>query len=216
MPTPAPLPVQQRAWDTRSRILEAAVGCLAEEGYAAATTSRIQARAGVSRGSLLHQFPSKDDLLIAAVQHLAVARTAGLDGRPTRRPGDIDASVEALWEAHHGTLFAATLELWLAARHNPDLATALAPREHELGHAIRATVAEMFGADVAGRDGFGEFVSILLTSMRGAALTYTFEPRDRATDPHLAAWRRLARLYLTDADTTARAGGRRHRTAVRR
>ncbi|MDL5158327.1 TetR/AcrR family transcriptional regulator [Actinomycetospora termitidis] len=193
--TNAPLPVQQRAWETRERILGAAVTCLAEDGYAAATTSRIQARSGVSRGSLLHQFPSREDLLIAAVQHLAAARTATLDAPPFER-GDVDASIDALWNSHHGTLFAATLELWVAAKNHPDLATALAPREHELGRAIRGAVAEMFGPEIAGRPWFGDFVSVLLTSLRGAALTYTFAAREHTVDPLLGVWKRLARLYL--------------------
>src|ERR1700752_3059582 len=68
------VPVQQRARDTRVRILDAAVECLAEVGYARTTTTEILRRAGVSRGRLLHQFPVKDELLVAAVQHLAEVR----------------------------------------------------------------------------------------------------------------------------------------------
>jgi AcrR family transcriptional regulator len=192
----APLPVQKRAWDTRTRILEAAVACLAEDGYAAATTSRIQERAGVSRGSLLHQFPAKDDLLIAAVQHLASARTADLEGQSHRTEGDIDAAIEALWDTLHGPLFSATVELWVAARHSPDLAAALAPHEHELGRTIRAQVAELFGARLAARSGFGDFVALLVTSMRGVALTYTFEQRDPGRDAMLGLWKAMARRYL--------------------
>lgn len=193
----AQLPVQQRAWETRLRIIEAAVACLAEEGYAAATTSRIQARAGVSRGSLLHQFPAKDDLLVAAVQHLAAARTRDLDAHPERTAGDIDASVDALWETLHGPLFAATLELWVAAKNNTELAAALAPQEHELGRSIRAAIADMFGPELAAHEKFGDFVSLMLAGMRGVALTYTFERRDHHLDPNLDAWKRLAHSYLS-------------------
>lgn len=195
--TTASIPVQQRAWETRVRILEAAVACLADEGYAAATTSRIQARAGVSRGSLLHQFPSKDDLLVAAVQHLATARTNDLDSHPERTVGDIDASVDALWDSLHGPLFAATLELWVAAKNNVELARVLAPQEREMGRAIRAAIADMFGPDLSAHERFGDFVALLLNSMRGVALTYTFERRDHRLDPNLAVWKQLARTYLS-------------------
>jgi AcrR family transcriptional regulator len=196
MSQPPALPVQKRAWDTRTRILEAAVACLAEEGYAEATTSRIQARAGVSRGSLLHQFPSKDDLLIAAVHHLAAARTADLEEQGRRTAGDVDAAVETLWDTLHGPLFAATLELWIAAKNNPELAAVLSPREHELGRAIRGVVAKLFGPELASRPGFPDLMSLLLSSMRGVALTYTFERRDHRKDPHLALWKRMARTAL--------------------
>jgi AcrR family transcriptional regulator len=187
--------VQKRAWDTRERILEAAVNCLAEEGYAATTTSRIQAMAGVSRGSLLHQFPARDDLLIAAVQHLADQRTSTFVSR-TASGDAIDDAIEAVWATFHGSLFRAAFQLWVAAEHKPELAAALRPREHELGGRIRLAVAELFGPKYAVHPGFSELVQLLLTSMRGVALTYTFQPRDHDHDPNLALWKRLAHRTL--------------------
>lgn len=193
----APLPVQQRAWETRERILSAAVLCLAEEGYVATTTSRIQARAGVSRGSLLHQFPSRDDLLIAAVQHLGAQRATDYDAPEAGgSPADADRAVDALWATFTGPLFFAALQLWTAAQHNPDLAASMVPHERELGGRIRLAAAAMFGERNASHPRFAELLSLLLSSMRGVALTYTFEPRDAVTDPHVASWRRLAREVL--------------------
>ena len=56
----------------------------------------------------------------------------------------------------------------------------------------------MFGREFASRESFGDLVSVLLSSMRGVALTYTFEPRDHTRDPNLPTWQRLARRYLTE------------------
>lgn len=190
----AQLPVQKRAWDTRERILAAAVDCLTLDGYAATTTSRIQAAAGVSRGSLLHQFPSRDDLLVAAVQHLAEQRTAAVPTGTTTGPTTIDDAVEVLWATFHGPLFRAALQLWVAAAHNPDLAAALRPRERELGGRIRLFIAELFGAEHAAHPDFTELVALLVSSMRGVALTHAFDERDDELD--LAAWKRLAHRML--------------------
>ncbi|MEV6217467.1 helix-turn-helix domain-containing protein [Nocardia sp. NPDC051833] len=55
----------------RSRLVEATVSCLVEFGYARTTTLRVQQRAGVSRGALLHHFPSKPDMFVAAVRSVA-------------------------------------------------------------------------------------------------------------------------------------------------
>jgi AcrR family transcriptional regulator len=190
------LPVQQRAWDTRERILSAAVACLAEEGYAATTTSRIQERAGVSRGSLLHQFPSRDDLLVAAVQHLAEQRDGGLRFPEEDDPhGDIDHAVDMMWVSFQGPLFRAASQLWAAAQHNPGLAAELGPREHDLGRRNRATIRWLFG-ERADHPRFGDLISLLHTSMRGVATTYAFEPHDWRTDPHLPLWRRMAHDLL--------------------
>jgi AcrR family transcriptional regulator len=192
--TPPQLPVQKRAWDTRERILSAAVACLAEDGYAATTTSRIQERAGVSRGSLLHQFPSRDDLLIAAVQHLAVERTNEVI--IPQGSGSIDDAVEQIWGTFHGPLYRAAVQLWAAAQHNPELADAMRGPEHELGAHIRRLIIEVFGPDHAAHPDFPVLAPVLLSSMRGVALTYTFEPRDHTAEANLAVWKRLAHRIL--------------------
>src|SRR3954447_16097606 len=57
--------------DSRLLILDAAVACLVEDGYAGASTLAVQARAGVSRGRLLHPFPARAELLVAAAGHLS-------------------------------------------------------------------------------------------------------------------------------------------------
>ena len=195
----AAMPVQQRAWHTRERILTAAVTCLAEEGYVATTTTRIQEIAEVSRGSILHQFPSRDALLVAAVQHLADQREGGLELDDSVVPvDDLDESISVLWSTFHSALLRAALQLWVNADHNPDLAAALRPAEKALGQRNRARIVRLFGERNASHKNFADLISLLHNAMRGVALTYSFAPRDPATDPHLAAWRRIARSMLAD------------------
>lgn len=67
---------QQRREETRQRLLDATIDCLVEHGFAGTTTQRVQERAGVSRGALLHHFASKADLLAAATHHVAELRLA--------------------------------------------------------------------------------------------------------------------------------------------
>jgi len=47
----------ERRNETQAAILSAAVGLLAEHGYAGFSASRVAARAGVSRGAQEHYFP---------------------------------------------------------------------------------------------------------------------------------------------------------------
>jgi AcrR family transcriptional regulator len=70
---------EQRTDATRALILTAAVECLVADGYERTTTVSVQARAGVSRGRLLHQFPSRSALLVAAAQYLASAHMADME-----------------------------------------------------------------------------------------------------------------------------------------
>lgn len=195
----------QRSEDSRARILDAAVACLVDGGYSGATTLTIQGEADVSRGRLLHHFPSRDRLLVAAAQHLAVKRVADteervlrlLDGRPDA--GGVaraDRVIELLWQSFSEPHFWASVELWTAARSNGEIAEALRPEERRLGGAIRGSMARMFGDELASHPRFKQVRDILLTSMRGAALTYTFDPRDPASDPMLPQWKDLVRVLL--------------------
>jgi AcrR family transcriptional regulator len=185
----------ERSADSRALILDAAVNCLAEMGYSDTTTLAIQARAGVSRGRLLHHFPSRDALLVAAAQHLAMNRL--LDGErwgsefPTGAVSDRERVVQATtrcWLTFDQPYFWAAVELWVACRTRPELRETLRPEEHRLGAAIRQTVAAMYGPKLSAHPNFAAVRDLLFTSMRGVALTYTFEPREHVADRHLPIW----------------------------
>ncbi len=73
---------QERSATTRARVVEATVTSLVELGYAATTISRVQERAGVARGTLLHHFPHRADLLVAVVEDVADRRLHVLADAP--------------------------------------------------------------------------------------------------------------------------------------
>jgi len=196
---------EERTQASRQRILDAAVQCLVEHGYAGASTLRIQEVAGVSRGRLLHHFPSRDELLVAAVAHLAVGRVAELKEESAAAitaahddPARIDQAVATMWVNFHQPYFWAAIELWLAARHNQRLRTALRPAERRLARSIHDTLDAMFGPVFAARPRYVETKNLLVASMRGVSLTYAFDWRQADRDPHLAQWKDIARVLLGD------------------
>jgi AcrR family transcriptional regulator len=56
---------QQRAEETRARILQAGLECFAQNGYDAAGVAEICKRAGVTKGGFYHHFSSKQALFLA-------------------------------------------------------------------------------------------------------------------------------------------------------
>ncbi len=58
------------ALPTRERLMRAAMGIVARDGMAAATTAAIAHDAQVAEGTLYRHFESKDDLLISAYRHM--------------------------------------------------------------------------------------------------------------------------------------------------
>ncbi|RZQ59598.1 TetR/AcrR family transcriptional regulator [Amycolatopsis suaedae] len=130
----------------RQRLLEATIDCLVEYGYAGTTTTRVAERAGVTRGAQLHHFRTKNDLVTAAVRHLAVKRAdAALEQVDRLRGSDdvLDAALDLLWDVHQGPIFAATAELWMAARTDPDLQAQLRQVEPMVNSALLSFGAEL-------------------------------------------------------------------------
>lgn len=193
-----------RGLESRSRILDAAVTCLLRDGYARTSTMSIQAEAGMSRGRMLHQFPSKEELLVAAAHHIFAAQLeAPVPGPLTSRiaeasgPGErIAVVVDCLWASFQEPSFWAATELWVAARTEPALAEAIGPAERRLGRAIRERMDQLFGPDLVGRPLYLPVRPVLFTSMRGTALSYAFDTRDPRTEPMLEHWKEIARHAL--------------------
>lgn len=194
-PAPPHSDYAARSHATRQRILSSAVKVLAEFGYAGASTVRIQQHAQVSRGRLLHQYAQRDELLLAAVQHLAEARITTIDALldcPADPRERVRTAITVMWSTYRQDYFWAATELWLAARHNHALAVALREREPALGAAVRAKIDDLFGGDLVAHPRYTSLRELLNSSMRGVALTYAFEPREHADDSHLGLWIDLA------------------------
>lgn len=70
---PAPRPERRKNVDrsaaTRKQILEATILCLDEGGYGAVTNIKVADAAGVSRGAMMHHFPTRQALIIATVEY---------------------------------------------------------------------------------------------------------------------------------------------------
>lgn len=89
----------ERSASTQQRILDATLKCLQERGYARTSLSEIQARARVSRGALLHQFPTKRELVAEAMTYFyrtrAERRRAQFEAMPAGT-SSLDERLEAL------------------------------------------------------------------------------------------------------------------------
>ena len=85
MQTPAP------GADVKTRILQAALGVLAEHGAAELTQPKVARAAGVRQSHLTYYFPTRADLLLAVAEHsvgsLMAALTHGAQAGASRSPG---------------------------------------------------------------------------------------------------------------------------------
>ncbi|MDH6117272.1 ScbR family autoregulator-binding transcription factor [Kitasatospora sp. GAS204B] len=83
---------QERAVQTRSKVLEAAAQVFAEHGYASASMAQILATAGVTKGAVYFHFSSKEDLAKAVVAEQANWLAGGESAEGSGLQGLIDLS----------------------------------------------------------------------------------------------------------------------------
>jgi hypothetical protein len=87
------------------------------------------------------------------------------------------------------------MELWTAARTDAELRAALLPHERRLGAQLRELSVEVFGERVARHPASEAVYQVLLTSMRGQAMTYALQPDAPRTVPHLQHWLAVAEAF---------------------
>jgi len=163
----------ERRAATRSALLDAALACLVEEGYANLTTRNVAERAGVSQGTQMHYFPTRAQFVAEAVRHVAfkldgeLREQDALRARSERRR--LEELLDHVWEHHSGPLFAATIELWVVARTDPEVRVAMEGVTRDINRMIVSGAAELF-PELMGRPQADEVLEITLATMRGLAL----------------------------------------------
>ncbi|MGI8678307.1 MAG: TetR/AcrR family transcriptional regulator [Jatrophihabitans sp.] len=188
---------QRRTQDERSsamreRLLEATIGCLVEYGYTGTTVTRIAERAGVTRGAQVHHYRTKDDLVTAAVAHLAGrsaefgwARVAAV----AEAPDTVGSLLDVLWELHKGPTFTATVELWVAARTDGELRAKVGSVEPVLLSSLHDVADRAAGVGLSPDvidDELLDAVYTAMDAMRGLMISIWHLP----ACPRTARWRR--------------------------
>jgi AcrR family transcriptional regulator len=174
---------EERRAETRRKLLDATVSSLADVGLAATTSRRVSELAGVSLGAQTHHFPHRVDLLGAAVEWAAGRRVEELREIAADLPDDpperLGALLDILWADFSGPTFDIFIKLWVAAADDPDLYSKLVPVEARLAEEIASLAAEVVPDGTMPGRSWGRKLSVVLSTVRGLALTEHFEPRGR-------------------------------------
>ena len=140
---------QTKSEMTRTAILDAAVACFYDLGYANTTTENVARKAGVSRGAMLHHFPTRFDLIKASIEHLYQQRISMFAEEEWRiqrgaEHSRIEEGIDAYWRLLDSPVFVVFRELRVAARTDKELDTFLAPALAEFHKAWQAAVRQIF------------------------------------------------------------------------
>ena len=137
----------QKSASTRTLIIETAIKCFVDVGYSRTTTTLIAEKAGLSRGAMLHHFPSKLAIVRAAVEHLHAKRLRAFRkavGKPMADGDHVRHSVDAYWAHVRHPMFVAFFELAVAARTDKQLASILRPAQEAFERQWYASALELF------------------------------------------------------------------------
>lgn len=195
-------PQQERSRLTRQRLLEAAIDCLAENGWSGTSVVVVAERAGVSRGAAQHHFRTKEDLVTAAVRQVAALRADEIRARATTLPTGHRRTEEALdLLARHFTspVFTAALHLWVAAATDEQLRKLVGPLEALVGRETHRFTVDLLGADES-RPGVREAVQATLDLLRGLGLANLLSDDTARRARLLREWARYLDTALGPAD----------------
>jgi AcrR family transcriptional regulator len=182
---------------TRARILEAAIDSLFRFGYSATSTIRIAETANVSRGAMLHHFPTKA-IMMAAVLQAKFEQDLSFYNQALSSvisPLDrLDALMDAAWIRFKSPSGIAQTEIWQASRSDPELAEAtLSVREQNVSFANDGVfqMISVFGSITkAQSDSLSLFV---VSALRGLAMEKALGAPESTLLPSIARLKKSVR-----------------------
>ncbi len=161
-----------RSAETQDALLDATIQCLIDLGYAGTTSRVVAERAHVSRGAQTHHYPTKDDLVVAAIERLF----GRLADRFVQTFADIpvegrtfDRAIGELWSLLRGPTYGAVLEVIVAARTDDNLRVVV----HGVSARLEATVVDVlrqFFPDFADEHIARVLINVGFTIVQGAAV----------------------------------------------
>ncbi|MEL7129316.1 MAG: TetR/AcrR family transcriptional regulator [Pseudomonadota bacterium] len=115
----------RRSEETRRAVIEAAVHCLVEQGYANTTTQLVADQVGLSRGAMNYHYATRTDLIGAVIDYIFLRLLEmAYDGVERREAGngiDMSQATDLQWSVINSAEYIAYIELNIAARTDADL-----------------------------------------------------------------------------------------------
>ncbi|MDT0636391.1 helix-turn-helix domain-containing protein, partial [Spectribacter hydrogenoxidans] len=175
------------------------IALLKRHGYAGLRTAAIADEAGVSRGALLHHYPTKDALILSSVEFVMRRARAGALRRLRRVEEGVDAFAAIIDDARQfffSADFGVVLDLVLMGGKNPEF------RRHIVRYARKNRLpVETAWRKLLERRGLepeqaGLLLDLTLNTVRGASIRALWQRDEPAIDRMIIAWRDMLDLYL--------------------
>ena len=169
----------ERTDATREALIRSAIKLLNSHGYAGATLALIAEDAGVSRGSILHQFGTRADLM-AAVVRSAYDEELHLYNELIRETENKGRSISdwplTTWRVLSRPASTAALEILNGSRSDPELANVLRPVQIEIERSSFGNLTRIHAIDQSNETDLA-IIRVIVAAVRGLSIqSLTLEP----------------------------------------
>lgn len=186
----------ERSAATRQVLLQAAIKCLSQHGYGMTTTIEVAELAGVSRGAMLHQFPSKADLMTFVVEEVfkdeVVQYSKMLKGIDDPRERLL-AYPLATFKLQSRPAGVAVLEILQGSRSDRVLAKKLKPVQMRIEKSAIAALESEFPGGVS-----IPMLQLVVGVARGLAVSQVISPAKNSNNEAIALFQELIKLGIRD------------------
>jgi AcrR family transcriptional regulator len=207
------LPGKQRrkSLAARRKICEATIGCLARQGYHRTSIARVVDSAGVTPGALQHHFPTKEDLIVAAADHLlegSMERTRRYAVSQRDPAAVLPDFLRSMWTNLMNTeQYRALLEVLVAARTDRRLRARVTPTLHRWNRAIDGVVVEIFESVGRGNEDVETIMLMTRSLMRGLVLQEGYGDAEGAAHRAVERWIEMVEPLLRLREPSGAQGG---------
>jgi AcrR family transcriptional regulator len=198
---------QQRSVDWENprvaAILSAAAKCFARKGFSATTLAEIGKELGL-RKSIVHYYFASKAALIHEVQSFSYHKYLDRVKEAVRASGEADSkqrmmsALRSLWDViqTNKTATGLNIEVWSAARRDPELKRRAAALQHDARKLIGEGVADVLGARAADFPQMEALSSLILAVVNGLAVSEFLEGEEAKSKEAYDAFLYLLRLGI--------------------
>jgi AcrR family transcriptional regulator len=175
---------KRKSAQTRVAVLDAAIECLATQGYARTTTQLIAQTANISRGAMMHHYATKQDLIDSVIDYTFFKRME-VFGNEIKRLSDRErveeqAGIELFWQTLLTREYQAYLELSVAARTDAELRAIFEPKARRFDALWRQQTVKLFPEWADKQDKLLIAIDFCQAAMEGLLMNRSiWEPRER-------------------------------------
>ena len=190
---------QERREETSERIILAAFDVIKRRGYSGFRIAEAQEVAGVSRGALLHHFPTKESLALAALEYAFAESRAESEARARQLAsaddpiGEIIRDSEAFFFGDH---FLVALNILMSAGKDPAIRSEVQSiaRTHRVP--VEQAWLEVLRAAKVPDDLAEDILWLTISMVRGLAIRAFWQDEPSRFEHLYSRWQDMIRAYL--------------------